>query len=704
MNSMWYKKPAQNKKEAFPVGNGRLGALVHGNIGHEVIDLNEESVWSKPFTNRNNSSGAASLKEIRNLIELDRISEAQELIYESFTALPQEQAHYKSAGSLHIDFYDGETYGLKGPDGIRRISDESVSFYKRQLDFETAVASTVFTRESKTPSTEDLSKNTSGSSITYTTEVFASSQDDVLAVHISASTPKSIYLRASLECRDAYKKYSLSDDTICFHSINGVPFAAVVTAVAVDGNVKVTGSNIIVEKADEVTLFVDVESAYRKPHYYKKCGDVHRKANSLALWSADLALKKICLASCKNFDSIKRLHYQETAAQFKKVSFRLSDGSAKLSAEELLEKKSSPEFMEQFWNYSRYLLAASTMTPGTLPALPCGLWLTEDEDSDNVRYSMNELSPENYAPYITGLKRNGLSSEKLYKKLFSHGKTTAREMYGIQGCAVHGSTDIWGDTSPAGSDLRNSYSAAGGTVVVENIMNQFYSTMNVKFLKKNYRVLNDIARFYASYLVVENEGKSAVLVPSFHEYKKDGETFYAGYSDGETNYELYKMFGSVIKAAEYCKVSSVDEDLVLFKAMRSRLEASALEYEKSMTSVKADKFDFEPESFFDRNFEILYEATQRIISSRVCNDVLEIYILEEVPECLAEGEFNGATLKGNVFANITWKDGKIKAAKLYTKPGHDFIDQLVICYKGKRYNASLKNNSLDVMNVLPTTV
>ena len=55
-------------------------------------------------------------------------------------------------------------------------------------------------------------------------------------------------------------------------------------------------------------------------------------------------------------------------------------------------------------------------------------------------------------------------------------------------------------------------------------------------------------------------------------------------------------------------------------------------------------------------------------------------------------------------SNISWKDGKIKAAKLYTKPGHDFIDQLVICYKGKRYNASLKNNSLDVMNVLPTTV
>ncbi|MCR5217797.1 glycoside hydrolase family 95 protein [Treponema sp.] len=705
MNSLWYKKPAQNIKEAFPVGNGRLGALVHGNIGHEVIDLNEESVWSKPYTNRNNTSAASSLKDVRNLIELNRIPEAQELIYESFTALPQKPAHYKSAGALHIDYYDGETYGLKGPDGVRRNLDESVSFYKRQLDFETALATTVFTRESKTPSTEDLSKNTNGSSITYTTEVFASLQDDLLAVHISASTPKSIYLRVYLECQDAYKKYALSNDTVCFHSINGVPFAAMVMAVAVDGNVKTVGSNIIIEKADEVTLYVDVESAFRKSHYFKKNGDVHRKCDSLALWSADRALKKLCLAANRNYDSIKTLHLQESLAQFKRVSFNLTDGSSKLSAEELMENKSSLDFMETFWNFSRYLLASSSMNPGSLPPLKCGLWLTESENAEDVRYSLANIPAEIFSTYATGLKRNGLSVKTLYKKLYLHGRVTAREMYGQQGCVLHSLTDLWGDTCPAGSDLRTSYSILSGTTMVDAVMNQYYSTMNVKFLKKEYGFLNDIARFYAALLTVENDGKTASLIPSFGEYKKDGETFYAGVSGAKENYALYKMFEKVIKAGEICSISSFDEDQILFKAMKKRLEKSALEYdEAAVEKAEASDFKFEPESFLDRNFEILYTTTQRIISSRVKDDKLEISLLEDIPECIASGEFKGASLKGNVYANITWKDGRIKAAKLYSKPGHDFIDQLVICYKGKRYNASLKNNTLDVMNVLPTTV
>lgn len=705
MNSLWYKRPAQNNKEAFPVGNGRLAALVHGNAGHEVINLNEESVWSKPFTNRNNPSAASSIKQVKNLIALDRISEAQELIHESFTALPEEPAYYKSAGALHIDYYDEETYGLTFAESVKSNSYGSLSSYKRQLDFETSIASSVFTRESKTPSTKDLSKNTNGSSITYTTEVFASAQEDLIAVHISASTPKSIYLRVSLECEDAYKKYALSDDTVCFHSINGVPFAAMVMAVAVDGKVLTRGANIIIEKADEVTLFVDVESAFRKRHYFKKNGDVHRKCDSLALWCADRALKKLCLAASKNYDYIKKIHCQESMAQFKKVSFALTDEASKLSAEELLEKKDSKEFMQKYWNFSRYLLASSSMSPGMLPPLKCGIWLTEEENQQKLRYPLYDIPVELFSAYSAGLKRNGLSVNDLYQKLHLHGKATAREMYGLHGCAVHSVTDLWGDTSPAGDDLKTSYSVLAGCVLVQTIMNQFYSTMNLNFLKKHYRILNDIASFYASSLTVEDDGRSASLIPSFAEYKKDDETFYVASSGAKENYRLCKMFEQVIKAGELCNVSSYDEDIVLFKAMKTRLANTCVQYdEEALEKERKASFDFTPDSFMDRNFEILYESIQRIISSKVCNNKLEITLLDEVPQILDSGEFNGATLQGNVFANISWKDGRIKSAELYTKAGHKFIDELVICYKGKRYNASLKNNSLDIMNVLPTTV
>ena len=43
---LWYHQPARNWNEALPVGNGRLGAMVFGRVEEELIQLNEETLWS----------------------------------------------------------------------------------------------------------------------------------------------------------------------------------------------------------------------------------------------------------------------------------------------------------------------------------------------------------------------------------------------------------------------------------------------------------------------------------------------------------------------------------------------------------------------------------------------------------------------------------------------------------------------------------
>ena len=44
---LWYAKPATDwEKEALPVGNGRLGAMVFGGVGRERIQVNEDSMWT----------------------------------------------------------------------------------------------------------------------------------------------------------------------------------------------------------------------------------------------------------------------------------------------------------------------------------------------------------------------------------------------------------------------------------------------------------------------------------------------------------------------------------------------------------------------------------------------------------------------------------------------------------------------------------
>lgn len=43
---LWYKQPAQEWVEALPLGNGRLGAMVFGKVNKELVQLNEETLWS----------------------------------------------------------------------------------------------------------------------------------------------------------------------------------------------------------------------------------------------------------------------------------------------------------------------------------------------------------------------------------------------------------------------------------------------------------------------------------------------------------------------------------------------------------------------------------------------------------------------------------------------------------------------------------
>jgi alpha-L-fucosidase 2 len=45
-NMLYYNQPARNwEREALPIGNGRLGAMIFGGIKQEHIQFNEDSLW-----------------------------------------------------------------------------------------------------------------------------------------------------------------------------------------------------------------------------------------------------------------------------------------------------------------------------------------------------------------------------------------------------------------------------------------------------------------------------------------------------------------------------------------------------------------------------------------------------------------------------------------------------------------------------------
>src|SRR6266487_6425989 len=77
---LWYNKPSGDIWEnALPIGNGRLGAMVYGNVAKETIQLNESTVWSGSPNRNDNPKAFASLPEIRKLIFEGKQKEAETL-------------------------------------------------------------------------------------------------------------------------------------------------------------------------------------------------------------------------------------------------------------------------------------------------------------------------------------------------------------------------------------------------------------------------------------------------------------------------------------------------------------------------------------------------------------------------------------------------------------------------------------------------
>lgn len=168
---LWYNNAAENFNSALPVGNGRIGGMVYGRTEHELIQLNEDSVWSGGKRNRNNPDAPEGLKEVRELLKQERIPEAEEIAFRKLQGVSSESRHYMPLGNLNIDMkLDGRA-----------------KEYKRGLDLENAAAFTEF-----------LSGETR-----YRREVFVSEPDNVMIVHISAENG-TVELSAYLDGRNGY--------------------------------------------------------------------------------------------------------------------------------------------------------------------------------------------------------------------------------------------------------------------------------------------------------------------------------------------------------------------------------------------------------------------------------------------------------------------------------------------------------------------
>lgn len=154
---LWYKQPAKEFTEALPLGNGRLGAMVYGGVKHELIQLNEATLWSGGPMRTNMNPGAYA-----NLLL------AREALLKNEDYAAGDQLARNMQGN-----YSDSYFPLGNLSITQDLPDNDPSAYYRDLDIKNAITTTRFTI----------------GGITYTRQMISSAPDQVMVIRFTASRP-----------------------------------------------------------------------------------------------------------------------------------------------------------------------------------------------------------------------------------------------------------------------------------------------------------------------------------------------------------------------------------------------------------------------------------------------------------------------------------------------------------------------------------
>ena len=215
---LWYDRPASDWNEALPVGNGRIGGMVFGDIGREQIQVNEDTVWYGGTMDRNNPSAKEKLPKIRELIMAGKIHEAERLCKQALSGTPFGMRIYQTLGDISI-----------GYEFDRNVSMEEVREYERGLNVEEALCYTHFKLDETV----------------YDREIFMSAPDDVCVMHLTAVGKEKMRLEV-MQSRHHIYEYSekASQDSIVLGGNlgrDGLDYAMMCKVSTPDGKVEVIG-------------------------------------------------------------------------------------------------------------------------------------------------------------------------------------------------------------------------------------------------------------------------------------------------------------------------------------------------------------------------------------------------------------------------------------------------------------------------------
>ena len=487
---LWHKKPAEEWENAFPVGNGRLGAMVYGGIKEEKIQLNEDTYWSGGPYSTVVKGGYKELPKIQKLIFEGKPLEAHKIFGRYLMGYPVEQQKYQSLANLHLFFNE----------------DLEAKNYKRWLDLSEGIAGVEYTING----------------VTYLREVLSSHVDQTIAIRLTASKPGMISFDTELRGvrNSAHSNYAtdyfrmdgkgeneliLTGKSADYLGIEGkLRYEARAQIHADGGTVERDGTRIKVANSNSVTILFVAATNFIN---YKDVSGNEKAEVQNYLENLDN----------KDYATIRKNTIEDYQSLFDRVELDLpSTSTSYLPTDERMvsiQTDPDPQMSSLSYQFGRYILISSSR-PGTQPTNLQGIWNKDMNPSWDSKYTTNINTEMNYWPAeASNLSELTEPLFKMIEELTDQGTEVASEHYGAKGWVFHQNTDIWRVAAPMDGPTWGTFTV-GGAWLTTHLWEHYQFTQDLKFLEKVYPIIKGSVDFFMDFLVEHPNGKWLVTNPS----------------------------------------------------------------------------------------------------------------------------------------------------------------------------------------------
>ena len=534
---LWYDQPAAKWIEALPVGNGRLGAMCFGGVGEARIQLNEEAVWAGPPVPEDNPAMRQALAAAREAWFVGDYGKAESLVARAMGPRISPRS-YQTLGDLRLTLD-----GLEG----------KVSNYRRELDLDTAIATTTFTV----------------AGVDYQREVFASPVHDMLVIRIEASEPGKLNMQARLDRPADFAIAASRPEGLAITMTGqaqhkgkhlGTRWQATLSGRSDGGDRELVDNTLNFSNAQVVTLFLAAATDYNRESPQDRLVDFSQRI-ARGLQSVEH----------KAIDELRQDHIAAHRKLFRRVTINLGDSPAasNLPTDQRLERVKKgdldPALAALYFQYGRYLLV-SCSRPGCMPSNLQGLWNEHIEAPWNSDYHLNINTQMHYWPAeVTGLGECHLPLLDYTERLVPAGRQTARRMFGARGATAGHTSDAWLWTAIIGNPGYGMWPHGLGWNSL-HFAEHYRYTGDEQFLRQRaYPLLKEASLFYLDYLTPHPETGQLIAGPDTSPENRyagpDGKPHHVSMGPSMSQQLVWETFTNTLEAAEILGIqdSFVDE-------------------------------------------------------------------------------------------------------------------------------------------------